>query len=77
MAIAATAALAVLLVACTVLYVFGRRFTRRFVALNRAMPPLTWMFRRAADDELERARRNALLTLQVAVVAFAAYLLLS
>ncbi len=77
MGIAATAALAVLFVACGVLYIFGRRFTRRFVALHRAMPPLTWMFRRTGDEELEGARRNALLTLQVAVVAFAAYLILS
>ena len=77
MEIAATAALAVLFVTSGVLYIFGRRFSRRFVALNRAMPPLTWMFRRTDDEELESARRSALLTLQVAVVAFAAYLLLS
>lgn len=76
-AIVGTAALAVATVACFVLFLFGRRFSRRFVALNRTVPPLSWMFRRTGDEELEGARRNALIALQVALAALAVYLFLS
>jgi hypothetical protein len=35
------------------------------------------MFRRTGDEELEGARRNALIALQVALAALAVYLFLS
>ena len=68
------AALAIITVTSVVLWLVGNRFTRRFVALNRAMPPLTWMFRRTEDEELERSRRTALSILPVYLVALLLYL---
>jgi hypothetical protein len=76
-AMVGTAALAVAAVACFGLFLFGRRFSRRFAALNRTVPPPTWMFRRTGDVELEGARRKAQIALQVAVAALAVYLFMS
>ena len=53
------------------LWYFGQRFARRYAALHGVLPPLTWMFRRASDDELEGFRRRALLTLPFYLVALA------
>ena len=68
------AALAIITVTSIVLWLVGNRFTRRFVALNRAMPPLTWMFRRTEDEQLEQFRRTALAILPVYLVALLLYL---
>jgi hypothetical protein len=53
------------------LWYFGQRFARRYVAIHGVLPPLTWMFRRAEDAELESFRRRALLTLPFYFVALA------
>ncbi len=68
------AALGIVTVTSVVLWLMGNRFTRRCVALTGAMPPLTWMFRRTQDEELERFRRTALAILPVYLVAMALYL---
>ena len=69
------AALAIITVTSVVLWQMGNRFARRFVALNGSMPPLTWMFRRTQDEELERSRRTALTILPLYLIALALYLL--
>jgi hypothetical protein len=69
------AALGIVTVTSLVLWLMGNRFTRRFVALTGAMPPLTWMFRRTQDAELERSRRTALRILPLYLIALALYLL--
>ena len=51
------------------LWYFGQRFARRYIAINGVLPPLTWMFRRATDPELEAYRRRALLTVPFYLVA--------
>lgn len=68
------AALGVITVTSVLLWLMGNRFTRRFVALHKAMPPLTWMFRRTEDPELERSRRTALTILPLYLVALVLYL---
>lgn len=68
------AALGVITVASVVLYVLGRRYTRAYVAKHRKMPPLTWMFRRTDDPELEGSRRLALAILPVYLIALVLYL---
>lgn len=68
------AALGIVTVTSVVLWLMGNRFTRRFVALNGTMPPLTWMFRRTQDEELEHSRRTALRVLPIYLVAVALYL---
>jgi hypothetical protein len=70
----AFAALAVVSVTSVVLWAVGRRFTRRFVAKNNAMPPWNWMFRSTSDPELEAPRRLALGLLPVYLIALAMYL---
>ena len=67
-------ALGIVAVTSVLLLIFGRRYTRGFVARYRAAPPLTWMFRTEPDPELERARRQALLVLPIYLVALAIYL---
>jgi hypothetical protein len=51
------------------LWYFGSRYARRYVAINGVMPPLTWMFRRATDRDLEMYRRRALAFLPFYLVA--------
>jgi hypothetical protein len=68
------AALAVVAVTSVALVVLGRRYTRTYVAKHRAMPPMTWMFRRTDDPELERPRRLALGLLPIYLVALVVYL---
>ena len=46
-----------------VLWLFGSRFTKGYIAKYGAMPRLTWMFHRSPDPELEVHRRQALLVL--------------
>jgi hypothetical protein len=53
------------------LWYFGQKFSRRYIALNGVLPPLTWMFRRAADPELETFRRRALAFVPFYLVAVA------
>ena len=53
------------------LWFFGNRFSRRYVAINGALPPLTWMFRRSSDPELEGLRRRALVVVPFYLVAVA------
>lgn len=71
----AFAALGVVTVSSVAMWVLGSRFTRRYVALHRAMPPLTWMFRRSADSELEHSRRLALTFLPFDVIAAVLFVL--
>ena len=52
-----------------VIWFFGQKFSRRYAALNGTLPPLTWMFRRATDPELERYRRRALVFVPFYLVA--------
>jgi hypothetical protein len=68
------AALAVVAVTSVALVILGRRYTRRYVARNGAMPPMTWMFRRTDDPELEEPRRLALGLLPIYLVALILYL---
>jgi hypothetical protein len=68
------AALAVVAVTSVALVVLGRRYTRTYVAQKGAMPPMTWMFRRTDDPELERPRRLALGLLPIYLVALVVYL---
>ena len=70
----AFAALAVVSVTSVVLWAVGRRYTRRFIAQNNAIPPWNWMFRSTADPELERTRRLALGLLPIYLIALALYL---
>ena len=51
------------------LWYFGQKFSKRYIALNGALPPLTWMFRSAADAELEKNRRRALVIVPFYLVA--------
>ncbi len=74
MTVITIAALGIVTVTSVVLWLMGNRFTRRFIALNGAMPPLTWMFRRTQDEELERSRRTAIGVLPIYLVALALYL---
>lgn len=53
------------------LWFFGSRFARRYVAIHGVLPPLTWMFRRATDRELESFRRRALAVLPFYLVGVA------
>jgi hypothetical protein len=70
----AFAALGVVTVCSILLFVVGRRYTRGYVAKHNAMPPMTWMFRRSPDPELEGHRRIALATLPFYLVALLVYL---
>lgn len=70
-------ALVVLTVLSVALWVLGNRFARRYVAIHRTRPPLTWMFRRTDDPELETPRRFALVLLPFHLASLAVYLLQS
>ena len=74
MSLVPLAALGIVTIGSVLLWLMGNRFTRRFVALNGRMPPLTWMFRRTEDEELERSRRTALLVLPIYLLALGVYL---
>jgi hypothetical protein len=71
---AAFAALAVITVGSVALWALGRRFMRRYYAINGRLPPSTWMFRRADDAELESSRRLALGLLPLYLLALFLYL---
>jgi hypothetical protein len=71
----AVAGLAVVVGTSLMLWRLGSSYARRYVLLNGAMPRLTWMFRRADDPELERARRIALLLVPLYFVGAALYIL--
>jgi hypothetical protein len=68
-------ALSVLSVSSVALWVMGRRYARRYHEVHGTLPPLTWMFRRTDDPQLEEPRRFALLLLPVDLVALALYFL--
>ncbi len=68
-------ALTILTVLSIALWVLGNRYVRRYVAIHGTRPPLTWMFRRTDDSELESSRRFALFLLPFHLVALAVYLL--
>jgi hypothetical protein len=68
------AALGVVTVCSIVLFVVGRRYTRGYVDRHGVMPPMTWMFRRSPDADLEAHRRIALTTLPFYLVALVIYL---
>ena len=51
------------------IWFFGQKFSKRYIALNGALPPLTWMFRRSPDAELESLRRRALVFVPFYLVA--------
>ena len=56
------------------LWLFGSRFTKGYVARYGAMPRLTWMFRRSQDPELEAHRRQAWRVLPLCLVGMVLYL---
>ena len=68
-------ALGIVAMTSVLLLIFGRRYTRGFVTLYRAAPPLTWMFRKEPDPDLERTRRQALAVLPIYLIALVVYLL--
>jgi hypothetical protein len=74
MQVTAIAALSLLIGGSFGLWMFGSRFSRRYQELRGAMPPLTWMFRRTDDAELERWRLPALALLPVYLIALVVYL---
>ena len=53
------------------IWFFGSKFSKRYIALHGALPPLTWMFHRATDPELETFRRRALVFVPFYLVAVA------
>lgn len=57
------------------LWVQGRRFARRYIEINGAVPPSTWIFRKTTDADLERSRTTALIILPFFLVSLAVYLL--
>jgi len=75
MPIVALASLSVLVGTSLFLWLFGQRYSRVYQRTHRALPPLTWMFTRTDDPELERWRRPALAILPFYLVAFVLYLL--
>ena len=60
-----------------VLWLFGSRFTKGYVAKYREMPRLTWMFHRSPDPDLEMYRRQALFVLPLYLVGVIVYLVSS
>lgn len=68
------AALGVVTVCAVALWFLGARYSRRYIAKHRARPPLTWMFRRTGDADLEGPRRSALIILPVFLTALILYL---
>ena len=56
------------------LWLFGSRFTKAYIARYGELPRLTWMFRRTQDPELEAHRRQALLVLPLYLVGIVLYL---
>ena len=74
MQVTAIAALSLLIGGSFGLWMFGSRFSRRYRETRGAMPPLTWMFRRTDDPELERWRLPALALLPIYLVALVVYL---
>jgi hypothetical protein len=61
-------------VTSVLLWLFGSRFTKGYIAKYGAMPRLTWMFRRSPDPELEVHRRQALLVLPLCLIGVILYL---
>ena len=57
-----------------VLWLFGSRFTKGYIAKYGEMPRLSWMFRRSPDPELEGHRRRALLVLPLYLLGAIVYL---
>jgi len=51
------------------LWFFGSKYARRYLAINGVLPPMTWMFRRAVDRDLESWRRRALAVLPFYLIA--------
>jgi hypothetical protein len=74
LSILAFVGLGIVVVTSVVLWVFGSRFTKGYVAKYGAMPRLTWMFHRTQDPELEGHRRRALLVLPLYLVGAFVYL---
>jgi hypothetical protein len=68
-------ALATLSGTSIVLWVTGRRFTRRFYAKTGSMPPWNWMFHGTTDPELEGPRRLALALVPIYLIALVLYFL--
>lgn len=67
-------ALGVVTVGAVALWFLGARYSRRYIAKHRARPPLTWMFRRTNDPDLEGPRRTALVVLPIFIIALLTYL---
>ena len=74
LSILAFVGLGIVAVTSVVLWLFGSRFTKGYIAKYGAMPRLTWMFRRSPDPELEVHRRQALLVLPLYLVGIVLYL---
>jgi hypothetical protein len=74
LSIPAFVALGIVAVTSVVLWLSGSRFTKAYVARYGRMPPLTWMFHRTDDPELEGHRRTALALLPLYLVGAIVYL---
>jgi hypothetical protein len=73
LSILAFVGLGIVAVTSVVLWLFGSRFTKGYIAKYGQMPRLTWMFRRSPDPELEVHRRQALITLPFYLVGVILY----
>jgi len=58
-----------------VIWLMARQFSRRYVELNRRVPPPSWMFRSQEDPALEFPRKRALSLLPILVIAAIVYVL--
>jgi hypothetical protein len=66
--------LGIVAVTSVLLWLFGSRFTKGYIAKHGAMPRLTWMFRRSGEPELEVHRRKALAVLPLCLIGMVLYL---
>jgi hypothetical protein len=74
LSILAFVGLGIVAVTSVVLWLFGSRFTKGYIAKHGEMPRLAWMFHRSPDPELEVHRRQALLVLPLYLIGIVLYL---
>ena len=74
MSIPAFIALGLVAVTSVVVWRSGNRYTKGYFARYGKMPPLTWMFHRTDQPDLERERRTALVFLPFYLVGAIVYL---
>ena len=75
MPILSIASLAVAAGSALVIWLMARQFSRRYIELNRRVPPPSWMFKAQTDPALEFPRKRALSLLPVLVIAAVVYVL--